>query len=164
MSDGQDSDESVEPNLAEFESIEYALEELRRRYDDEERRRVAVNAKANSLLALDAILISITNGLGSFNEIPVIVAITLLLLSGGITLLIVRSREYSRPLPEVGKVYANAQQPHRQFCGAFAEAYEDSIRNNHSINERKYSRFRIGFYTTSIAVLVLALDIALSAN
>jgi len=161
MNGGEDGHIPDAPDLAEFESIKHVLEELHRRYDDEDRRRVAINAKANSLLALNAILISIISGLMGADEPLAILTVIVLILSGIVMLLTVRSQEYSRPLEQVGNVYAYADESQSEFHADFAELYETSIVKNEQINNIKYDRFRIGFYLTVVAILILFLGITL---
>lgn len=151
------------PDLAETASIELVLEELRRRYDDVEERRSAIDEKATRLLTLNAVLISILGTLTSVRDPVTIGAVGLLLISGGIALLSIRTREYARPLATVGHVYAYSNDSKDDFRASFAELYESAITNNEARNEIKNRYFQVGFYTSAGAILLVGVAIIVRA-
>lgn len=148
------SETADRPDPSKFESIDLALTELRRRYDDEERRRVAIEDKSNRLLALDAVLIPLITGFSSLDNLLVTSAVILLLISGIMILIGVRGRKYARPLSEIGHVYAYADDSNSEFAAAFAQLYKEAIIHNESKNNQKYRFFNLSFSLTGLAVLL----------
>jgi len=92
--DGEEStSESTPASESEFPTLELTLEEARRRYDDEKARRSAVESKIGTVVTIDALIIAVV---GVFSDIGWVlgVAIVLALLSAGIGLWALRTRNY----------------------------------------------------------------------
>lgn len=104
-----DQDQSVNRNIIDptnFPTLELTLEEVRRRYDDEEARRDTVENKISIVVTVDALLISFGT---LFNQgyRPLALGAILIpaLVSAGLGLYAIRSRDYERPGKEIWDFY-----------------------------------------------------------
>lgn len=143
------------PNPSEFESIGLALAEFRRRYDDEESHRTALENKAGGLLALDAIVLSIISQWRSASAAFLGVAVILLFVSGIVSALSIRGREYAHPFRAPGHIYAYADQPSSVFEGEVAELYKLAIEQTVEVNKEKSREVRLSFALTGGALLII---------
>jgi nitrogen fixation-related uncharacterized protein len=81
-----------------FPTLELTLEEARRQYDDEERRRAAVENKIGIVVTVDALLISFSALFGQdLHSLLLVVVLVPALASAGLGLYAIRSRVYDRP-------------------------------------------------------------------
>lgn len=142
-------------DVQEFESLELALEEIRRRYDDEENRRNAIETKISGLLALDAILLSVV-GVGSLIDSQQrILVVILLLLSAIIAWFGLKPQEYKRPISNVRDYVRFAQDSKEEFQSYFLEKYLVALHYNEKSNEKRYSRFNTASIMTMVSVIFL---------
>lgn len=155
--DDQIKQEDSTPDLSDFESIDLALDELRRCYDDEERRREALDNKLNFLLGVNALLISLTVGVSESIGLGQIVPVVFLIISTISVFWGIYLREYERPFEEIGFVYAYADSPSKEFQGEVAELYEDSIKTNVIENDNKQSGFVLGAVFTLASLFMIVL-------
>jgi len=84
----------------EFPSLDVALGEVRESYDIEQSRKSNIEVKIGGVVAVNALLISVITAVDTVG-IPTAVIISLpALVSTGLGLLALRSREYAKPGPE----------------------------------------------------------------
>jgi multisubunit Na+/H+ antiporter MnhG subunit len=99
-----DDRDVIDPS--DFQTLELTLEEARRQYDDEETRRDTVENKIGIVVTVDALLISFG---ALFNRGPSSLALVVILLpalvSAGLGLHAIRSRDYERPGKNIWNFY-----------------------------------------------------------
>jgi len=159
----QDEDKSADDRdvivPSEFPSLELTLEEARRQYNDEETRRDTVENKIGTVVTVDALLISFG---ALFNQgLPSLLLIVILipaLVSAGLGLHAIRSRDYERPgkniwdfydYSEYGDVSAQREQ--------FLLDYVSATGENKKKNDPKFGIFNtcIKLTFTSLALLLI---------
>lgn len=150
------------PDIQDSESLGSALDEIRRRYDDEERRRSSINTDISGMLGLNTLLFSIITALqGQGNPQHVLYAQLILILSGLLSFLapVFGHRiwgKYSRPLQSPGHIYAKAQKSKSEFNDDFLELYAESCADNEAVNNCKRRFLAFNFIVTAIAIGVAA--------
>ncbi|WP_126665152.1 hypothetical protein [Haloterrigena salifodinae] len=106
QSEEEQSDERDVIAPSDFPTLELTLEEARRRYDDEEARRDTVENKIGIVVTVDALLISFG---ALFNQglHPLVLVVVLVpaLVSAGLGLHAIRSRDYERPGKDIWDFY-----------------------------------------------------------
>jgi hypothetical protein len=146
----------------EFPTLELTLEEARRQYDDEERRRAAVENKIGLVVTVDALLISF--GALFSRESPLLLFIMLApaLVSAGLGLYAIRSREYNRPGKHIRDFHEYSQY---DDVGDQREQllldYETTTGRNKEKNDPKFEVFNQCIALTFVS-LVLVLVIPLT--
>jgi hypothetical protein len=146
----------------EFPTLELTLEEARRQYDDEERRRAAVENKIGLVITVDALLISF--GALFSRESPLLLFIMLApaLVSAGLGLYAIRSREYNRPGKHIRDFHEYSQY---DDVGDQREQllldYETTTGRNKEKNDPKFEVFNQCIALTFVS-LVLVLVIPLT--
>lgn len=167
-SDSTDIGEPIDPS--EFTTLELTLEEARRHYDDEERRRDTVESKIGIVVTVDALLISFAalfnQGSGDgFGIHPLALTLVLLpaLVSAGYGLYTIRSRDYDRPgkpimdFHDYSEYENNAAQREQLLLD-----YELTTNRNQNTNDKKFTVFNRCILLTilTMALLVAAPVIA----
>lgn len=157
------SDESEQAYHEGFPTLELTLEEARRKYDDEEGRREAVENKISTVVTVDALLISF-GALVNQGIHPLLLFLVLLpaLASAGYGLFTIRSRDYDRPGKDIVDFHDYqafddvAEQRERHLLD-----YEVTVDSNREQNETKYTAFNRCIVLTFVSlVLLLGLPVA----
>lgn len=155
---GSDSDterDVISPD--EFPTLELTLEEARRQYDDEETRRDTVENKIGIVVTVDALLISFG---ALFNQgiNPIILVIVLVpaLVSAGLGLHAIRSRDYERPGKDIWNFYDysdydNAGDQREQLL----LDYVRTTGKNKEKNDPKFGVFNTCIKLTFVSLLLL---------
>lgn len=87
---------------ANFPTLELTLQEARRQYDNEERRRESVEGKIGIVVTADALIVSLGAALSqTISLVPLITALSPALISAGLGLYTIRSQDYKRPGKEI---------------------------------------------------------------
>lgn len=158
-----DTEGSEQAYHEDFPTLELTLEEARRKYDDEEGRREAVENKISTVVTVDALLISF-GALVNQGIHPLLLFLVLLpaLASAGYGLFTIRSRDYDRPGKDIVdfhdyQVFDDvAEQRERHLLD-----YEVTVDSNRDQNETKYTAFNRCIVLTFVSlVLLLGLPVA----
>jgi hypothetical protein len=162
--DGEEStSESTPASESEFPTLELTLEEARRRYDDEKARRSAVESKIGTVVTIDALIIAVV---GVFSDIGWVlgVAIVLALLSAGIGLWALRTRNYERPGKDIDDFHEYAgmtiEEQQRQLLTDYIVAIDgdmDEIEGNHAHTDEKYNKYDVCVLLTGISFGIILL-------
>jgi len=144
---------------SEFPSLELTLKEARRQYDDEEIRRDTVENKIGIVVTVDALLISFG---ALFNQgLPSLLLVVILipaLVSAGLGLHAIRSRNYERPGKNIWDFYDYSEY---DDVGAQREQllldYVSATSGNKKKNDPKFGIFNICIKLTftSLALLLI---------
>lgn len=161
-SETEDESESDERNVIDpedFPTLELTLEEARRQYDDEERRRAAVENKIGIVVTVDALLISFGALFGQdFHPLLLVLVMVPALASAGLGLWAIRSRDYDRPSKHIRDFhdYSDYDDNDTQREQLLLD-YETTTGENKKKNDPKFSYFNWCITLTFISlVLVLA--------
>jgi hypothetical protein len=165
--DNTDDDEADDSSSDAIRDI--TLEEARRRYDDEEARRYGVEGKIGTIITVDALIISIV---GIFSDVGpyAILSMVAALLSVGLGLWTLRTRDYNRPgkpiddFLQYGDMTAAAQRKQVLFDYIVALDGNETAENpevrevgNKKRNDTKYTYFDICVLLTGVSLaLILA--------
>jgi len=158
---GEDLSDAEIPSIGDSESLGNSLDEIRRRYDDEEGRRSAIDAKISGLLALNALLFSVVSALPDVSSGQCqLLAQIILLLSAllSFTSIVFGHRfwgKYSRPLQHPGQIYSKVQKSKSGFNEDFLELYTISCRKNERINDSKRKFLAANFVVTGLAICLI---------
>jgi hypothetical protein len=152
-----DDRDVIDPS--EFPSLELTLKEARRQYDDEEIRRDTVENKIGIVVTVDALLISFG---ALFNQgLPSLLLVVILipaLVSAGLGLHAIRSRNYERPGKNIWDFYDYSEY---DDVGAQREQllldYVSATSGNKKKNDPKFGIFNICIKLTftSLALLLI---------
>jgi len=173
MADQDDTDDDEAGDSSPDAIRDITLEEARRRYDDEEIRRSGVESKIGTIITVDALIISIV---GIFSDVGLyaILSMAAALLSVGLGLWTLRTRDYNRPgkpiddFLQYGDMTEAAQRKQLLFDyivaldgNENAENSEDREVGNRKRNDTKYTYFDICVLLTSVSLaLILAKTVA----
>lgn len=153
-----DADTEPEPALEDFPTRELTLEEARRRYDDEERRRTNVENKISTVVTIDALIVSIT---GVFRqqmnlsfELLFLVVLPALI-SAGIGLWVLRAKSYGRPGKKIEDFHEYSGMKHEQQVEKQLLDYEVATSNNRRLTDEKYLYFDLCILLTAISLLLI---------
>ena len=153
-----DSDTEPETTLDTFPTRELTLEEARRRYDDEERRRESVETKIGTVVTIDALIISLT---GIFyqqmNLSPqsLIFVVLPCMISAGIGLWVLRTRSYGRPGKKIEDYHEYAGMMYEDQVEKQLLDYEVTTSNNRRLNDKKYKNFDVCVLLTGLSLLFI---------
>lgn len=155
-----DSDTEPETASGTFPTRELTLEEARRRYDDEERRRESVESKIGTVVTIDAFIISLT---GIFyqqmNLSPQSLMFVVLpgMISAAIGLWVLRTRSYGRPGKKIEDFHEYAGMVYEDQVEKQLLDYEVTTSNNRRLNNKKYQNFDICVLLTGLSLLFIFL-------
>lgn len=152
----QDESRNVNPESS-FPGLAVTLEEARRRYDDEEQRRISIESKTSMVIGIDALIISLVSGLLDFGTIISIIVITPALLSVYFGLRNLELRDYGRPGNEIDEFYKYAQLGTAEAKDQFLLSYIGAVEKNLQLNEQKISKFRASYLLSAISIGLLAI-------
>ncbi|WP_436931231.1 hypothetical protein [Halosimplex halobium] len=159
----QEDDERDIVNPEDFSTLKLTLEEARRQYDDEERRRTAVENKIGIVVTVDTLLISFAALFSQ--DLHLILLVTVMvpaLASAGLGLYAIRSRDYERPGKDIWDFhdYSGFDDEDTQREQLLLD-YETTTGGNQEKNDPKFTYFNwcIALTFTSL-VLVLLTPIA----
>lgn len=143
-----------------YPSIDVALEEARRRYDDEERRRDSIDTKITGLLALDAVIVSIVAiGSDASAIAPRWQVVSIAFVLGSIVVVInqLGGTEYERPVKHLSMFSGAADDPSIDVKGQFLNQYVGSIQTNRATNDSRFDLLRLGIALTGLGLAVFLL-------
>lgn len=155
------SEESKQAYHEDFPTLELTLEEARRKYDDEERRREAVENKIGIVVTVDALLISFGILVSqSLNPIMTIFVFFPALVSAGLGLYTIRSRDYDRPGKNIVDFhdYSDYDKIAAQQEKHLLD-YELTIESNKKTNDPKYSAFNYCIVLTFVSLALLLISL-----
>lgn len=156
-----DEGNAIDPE--DFPTLGLTLEEARRHYDDEEQRRTAVENKIGIVVTVDTLLISFSSLFGqNFHPLLLVVVMAPALVSAGLGLWAIRSRDYDRPGKHIEDLY-----DYSEFDDSDSQReqllldYVTTTATNKEKNDPKFTYFNwcIALTFTSL-VLVLMMPIA----
>jgi nitrogen fixation-related uncharacterized protein len=141
-----------------FPTLELTLGEARRQYDDEERRRAAVENKIGIVVTVDALLISFGALFGQdLHPLLLVLVMAPALASAGLGLWAIRSRDYGRPGKHIRDFhdYSDFDDENGQREQLLLD-YETTTGNNQKMNDPKFTYFNwcIGLTFASLALLL----------
>jgi len=173
MADQDDTNDDEAGDSSPDAIRDITLEEARRRYDDEEIRRSGVESKIGTIITVDALIISIV-GIFSDVDLYAILSMVAALLSVGLGLWTLRTRDYNRPGKPIDDFLqyedmteaAQRKQLLFDYIVALdgnenAEHPEDREVGNRKRNDTKYTYFDICVLLTGVSLaLILAKPVA----
>ncbi|WP_330633578.1 hypothetical protein [Halocatena halophila] len=142
-----------------FPTLKLTLEEARRQYDDEERRRDAVENKIGIVVTVDALLISFGALFGKeFHPLLIVVVLGPALASAGLGLYAIRSRDYKRPGKHIRDFhdYSTFDNEDIQREQLLLD-YEATTGSNKGKNNPKFSYFNWCIILTFISLMLVLL-------
>ena len=152
------SDTEPETDLDNFPTRELTLEEARRRYDDEERRRESVESKIGTVVTIDAFIISLTGlfyqQMNLSQEFFIFVVLPSMI-SAGIGLWVLRTRSYGRPGKKIEDFHEYAGMAYEDQVEKQLLDYEVTTSNNRRLNNNKYRNFDLCVLLTGLSLLFI---------
>jgi hypothetical protein len=156
--DGSEERNPIDPE--DFETLELTLEEARRKYEEEESRRGAVEQKIGIVVTIDALIVSVN---GIYSELtPILLFISTIpaLVSAALGLWTIRSQKYVKPAKEIEDFYAYAEMSVAEQREQLLLDYINATAKNITTNDIKFTNYnRCGFlailslfYTVGFAI------------
>lgn len=151
---------------------EVTLEEARQRYEDEERRRSAVESKIGTIITVDALIVSIvgvfSSGFGDSVSYYELVGVALAIISVAIGLWTMRTKDYNRPGKDIDDFLQygeldDGEQRHELLLSYIVaiDGNEDAtntqnrIIGNRKRNDQKYTHYDICGVLTGLSLLAV---------
>jgi len=153
----EDDIEDDEIDYSKFDSAKTGLEEIRRRFDLEERRSDVIETKTGTIFALDAIIVSTISVIDGISSVSKIIIFTLLFASAIQALRVLRTHDYQRPMESSRNVSRYVSLSNEEFEMKFIKMYIKSTENNARINNNRICMYRVSLFFTVSAVVVLAI-------
>jgi hypothetical protein len=147
-------------DLLELTSINLGMKELRRLYDDEERRRNSVEAKATGLVAVNGTIISIIKLVPAenMNRLVLSLVVFFLVVSAVVGVWNLLPKKYLKPLD--AKTYlSHARKGKIEFESQLFVKYTSSVMFNQAVNDVRYRRLILSAVLTVLAILGLGASI-----
>ncbi|WP_137284198.1 hypothetical protein [Halorussus salinisoli] len=166
--EGEDvEEEAVEPEEStdsqavkpeEFETLDLTLEEARRRYENEEQRRDAVESKIGTVVTVDALIISFGGLFSDLNSLLVLAVLLPAILSAGIGLFGIRSQKYGKPGLDIEDFHEYSKMGETEQKEHFLLAYEVATGDNEDLNSTKFKVFNycVGYTFLSLVLVLLS--------
>lgn len=152
---GDDTDRFEIEDESEFPSLDVALEEIRESYDVEQSRKSNIEVKIGGVIAINALLISVIIVVDTM-ELPTTVIVSLpALVSTGLGLLALRSREYAKPGPEPNEIFGYARRDKADLRKDFIQNYRQAIKQNHRRNNERMRTLTTCFWLTGAAFMFI---------
>jgi len=160
---GENTEDSS-PNIdnIDFPSSREGLEELRIRFDSEDRRAEAIETKAGTVFALNAVIVSATSLLAGIPRCLLIAILFFSIVSAVQALRVLGTYDYQRPMKNAKNISRYISLEENEFHTKFVELYIKSINNNQEVNEKRIGMFRLSVYLTMISILILTATTILS--
>lgn len=141
-----------------FPTLGLTLEEARRTYDDEERRRDTVENKIGIVVTVDALLISFGALFSDLHILALALVLAPALISAGLGLYTIRSRDYKRPGKDIDDFYQYSEYDDIDVQEEqLLLDYSDTILTNKEMNKAKFTRFNYCIALTFLSILLLLL-------
>ena len=153
-----DSDTDPETALDTFPTRELTLEEARRRYDDEDRRRENVENKIGTVVTIDALIISLTGVFYqqmNLSQQSLIFVVLPSIVSAAIGLWVLRTRSYGRPGKKIEDFHEYAGMEYEDQVEKQLLDYEVTTSNNRRLNDKKYQNFDFCVLLTGLSLLFI---------
>jgi hypothetical protein len=153
-----DSDTESESAPTNFPTRELTLEEARRRYDDEERRRANVESKIGTVVTIDALIVSLTGIFRqqmNLSQQSLILVVLPAMISAAVGLWVLRTRDYGRPGKKIEDFHEYAGMTHEQQVEKQLLDYEVATSNNRRLTDRKYGNFDLCVLLTALSLILL---------
>jgi len=139
----------------EFPSLDVALGEVRESYDIEQSRKSNIEVKIGGVVAVNALLISVITAVDTVG-IPTAVIISLpAIVSTGLGLLALRSREYAKPGPEPDEIFGYARRDKPNSQKDFIQNYRQAIKQNHLRNNERMGTLTTCFWLTGASFVLV---------
>jgi len=152
---GDDTNKFKIEDESEFPSLDVALKEVRESYDIEQSRKSNIEVKIGGIVAVNALLISMITVVNTM-EFPTSVIVSLpALVSTGLGLLALRSREYAKPGPEPDDIFGYARLDKSNSQKDFIQNYRQAIKQNYQKNNERMRTLTICFWLTGTAFLLV---------
>lgn len=152
---GNDTDGFEIEDASEFPSLDVALEEIRESYDVEQSRKSNIEVKIGGVVAVNALLISVITAVDTV-AFPTAVIVSLpALVSTGLGLLALRSREYAKPGPEPDDIFAYARRDKPNSRKDFIQNYRQAIKKNHRRNNERMGTLTTCFWLTGASFVLV---------
>lgn len=143
---------------SEFPSLSIALEEIRRNYDTEQRRKSNIEVKIGTIIGVDALLISVV---GVFGEMYILTRLAVLIpavVAVGYVLQAFNSREYLKPGPPVDELFGSARQDTANARKQFIQNYRQAVKHNAQMNSDRVDTLEKCFWLTVVSFFLLLLS------
>ncbi len=153
-----DSDTEPETVPPDFPTRELTLEEARRRYDDEERRRTNIESKIGTVVTIDALIVSLTGIFRqqmNLSQRSLIFVVLPAMVSAAIGLWVLRTRTYGRPGKKIEDFHEHAGTSYEQQVEKHLLDYEVTTSNNRRLTNKKYRNFDICVLLTALSLLLI---------
>lgn len=140
---------------SEFPSLDVALEEVRESYDVEQSRKSNIEVKIGGVVAVNALLISVITAVDSVGFLTAVIVSLPALVSTGLGLLALRSREYAKPGPEPDDIFGYARQDKPNSQKDFIQNYRQTIKQNHQRNNERMGTLTTCFWLTGATFVLV---------
>ena len=140
---------------SEFPSLDVALEEVRESYDVEQSRKSNIEVKIGGVVAVNALLISVITAVDSVGFLTAVIVSLPALVSTGLGLLALRSREYAKPGPEPDDIFGYARQDKPNSQKDFIQNYRQAIKQNHQRNNERMGTLTTCFWLTGATFVLV---------
>lgn len=158
MSEESSTEQYEIESESEFPSLSIALEEARRNYDTEQSRKSNIEVKIGTIIAVDALVISIVSVFGTM-YIPTRLAILIpVVIAIGFALQAFSSREYLKPGPPVDELFGAARNDIMNTQKNFIQNYRQAIKHNAQRNSDRMKTLKKCFWLTVFSVFLLLLS------
>lgn len=152
---GDDSDGFEIEDASEFPSLDVALEEVRESYGVEQSRKSNIEVKIGGVVAVNALLISVISAVGTLGFLTSVIVSLPALVSTGLGLLALRSREYAKPGPEPNDIFGYARRDDANSRKAFIQNYRQAIKQNHIMNNERMETLTTCFWLTGASFVLV---------
>jgi hypothetical protein len=152
---GDDSGGFEIEDASEFPSIDVALEEVRESYGVEQSRKSNIEVKIGGLIAVNALLISVISAIGTLGFLTSVIVSLPALVSTGLGLLALRSREYAKPGPEPNDIFGYARRDKANSRKDFIQNYRQAIKQSHLRNNERMETLTTCFWLTGASFVLV---------
>lgn len=152
---GDDTDRFEIEDESEFPSLDVALEEIRESYDVEQSRKSNIEVKIGGVIAVNALLISVITAVDTVGFPTTVIVSLPALVSTGLGLLALRSREYAKPGPEPDEIFGYARREKPNSRKDFIQNYRQAIKQNHRRNNERMGTLTRCFWLTGATFVLI---------
>lgn len=143
---------------SEFPSMSIALEEIRRNYDTEQRRKSNVEVKIGTIIGVDALIISVVGVFGTMHILTRLAILIPAVIAVGFALQAFSSREYLKPGPPVDELFGTARNDTVNTRKQFIQNYRQAIKHNAQKNSDRMDTLKKCFCLTVFSFFLLLLS------
>lgn len=148
------SDNATARSNDQFPSLSIALEEARRRFDQEKQRRNSLESKASIVIGADALIVALAT---SFLNVHVFLLLAILILamaSAYFSLQVLELQQYARAGKEIDDFVQYAKESPSEATKQLLISYINATERNRRKNSDKVTAFTRSYYATFFAIVM----------